>query len=102
MPRIILCNITEPFIILLSSHLFVFQLPSFVFSEEYQNELVENTAKAFNNQTLGVIGEMIWNFADFMTKQVRSQSRVTSCKWLFYLHLYTYYCSVCEQLFSLR
>jgi hypothetical protein len=45
-------------------------LPSFVFSEEYQVELIEETVKAFSNKTLGVVGEMIWNFADFMTKQV--------------------------------
>ena len=71
-PRIILRIITKPFTIYFYHHAtFIFQLPSFVFSEEYQNELVENTAKAFNNQTFGVIGEMIWNFADFMTKQVR-------------------------------
>jgi hypothetical protein len=55
---------------------FFSQLPSFVFSEEYQNELVENTSIAFNNHTLGVIGEMIWNFADFMTKQVTINSFV--------------------------
>ena len=49
------------------------QLASFVFSEEYQVELIENTVAAFTNGTdLGVVGEMIWNFADFMTKQVGS------------------------------
>ena len=53
-----------------SSILSPFQLPSFVFSEEYQCDLIEKTVDAFNNKTLGVVGEMIWNFADFMTKQV--------------------------------
>lgn len=45
--------------------------PSFVFTEEYQTELMREYFKAFDylrrNSTL--IGEHIWNFADFMTKQ---------------------------------
>jgi len=46
-------------------------LPSSVFSEEYQTELMINHFKAFDTsrERGGFIGEMIWNFADFMTKQ---------------------------------
>ena len=47
-------------------------LPSFVWTEDYQCDLIEETTKAFDafyaNNT-GFIGEMIWNFADFMTQQ---------------------------------
>ena len=46
-------------------------LPSFVFTEDYQFDLMRNHFKAFDTarQRGGFIGEMIWNFADFMTKQ---------------------------------
>ena len=46
-------------------------LPSFVFTEDYQFELMRNHFKAFDaaREKGGFIGEMIWNFADFMTKQ---------------------------------
>ena len=46
-------------------------LPSFVFTEEYQYDLMKNHFKAFDTSRVrgGFIGEMIWNFADFMTKQ---------------------------------
>ena len=46
-------------------------LPSFVFTEDYQFELMKNHFKAFDTsrEKGGFIGEMIWNFADFMTKQ---------------------------------
>ena len=47
-------------------------LPAFVFSEDYQFELMKMHFKAFDaarEKGFGFIGEMIWNFADFMTKQ---------------------------------
>ena len=46
-------------------------LPSYIFTEEYQYELMANHFKAFDASRArgGFIGEMIWNFADFMTKQ---------------------------------
>ena len=46
-------------------------LPSYVFSEDYQFDLMRNHFRAFDvaHQKGGFIGEMIWNFADFMTKQ---------------------------------
>ena len=47
-------------------------LPSFIWTEDYQIEMIEETTKAFDilrlNHT-GFVGEMIWNFADFMTTQ---------------------------------
>ncbi|CAI4224312.1 unnamed protein product [Auanema sp. JU1783] len=45
------------------------QEPSVDFSEQYQNELIERTHEAFDALRAQDIlsGEMIWNFADFMT-----------------------------------
>lgn len=43
-------------------------LPSETFSEEFQQEFVEEYSKAFDSLDF-VIGEHVWNFADFKTKQ---------------------------------
>jgi len=45
--------------------------PGMVFTEEYQAELMRENFKAFDTARAEgwFIGEMIWNFADFMTKQ---------------------------------
>ncbi|CAJ0953303.1 unnamed protein product, partial [Mesorhabditis belari] len=45
------------------------QFPSVDFSEQYQNDLVKETHKAFDYLRANnvITGEMIWNFADFMT-----------------------------------
>jgi len=45
--------------------------PSMVFTEEYQAELMRENFKAFDTARAEgwFIGEMVWNFADFMTKQ---------------------------------
>lgn len=43
-------------------------LPSVTFSEEYQMEALEEHAKVFDSMDF-VIGEHVWNFADFQTKQ---------------------------------
>jgi len=45
--------------------------PSFVFSEEYQVELLFENHAAFDKLKAEkkLIGELIWNFADFQTKQ---------------------------------
>ena len=47
------------------------QDPPFIFTEEYQVELMAMNFAAFNEvRKEGILhGEMIWNFADFMTKQ---------------------------------
>ncbi|CAB3382735.1 Hypothetical predicted protein [Cloeon dipterum] len=47
------------------------RLPSFIWSEEYQEDLMSEHFKAFDVlRSEGIfIGEMIWNFADFMTSQ---------------------------------
>jgi beta-glucuronidase len=42
--------------------------PPVMFSEEYQCELLENFHKGFDRLHF-VIGEHVWNFADFATKQ---------------------------------
>lgn len=49
----------------------IHSLPSFVFSEDYQAELVVQHFIAFDElRSKGLLfGEMIWNFADFMTDQ---------------------------------
>lgn len=44
------------------------QLPSTGFSEEFQVEMIECYQKAISKLPF-VIGEHVWNFADFMTKQ---------------------------------
>lgn len=47
-------------------------LPSFVWTEDYQCDLMDLNAQAFDNfkrENSGFVGEMVWNFADFMTKQ---------------------------------
>ncbi len=43
-------------------------LPSVTFSEEYQLEALEEHFKVFDAMDF-VIGEQVWNFADFQTKQ---------------------------------
>ncbi|CAJ0565857.1 unnamed protein product, partial [Mesorhabditis spiculigera] len=45
------------------------QQPAVDFSEQYQNELIRETHKALDHlrQAKILTGEMIWNFADFMT-----------------------------------
>ena len=50
------------------------QLPELVWSEEYQTSLMSESFKAFDNlrKKGWFIGEMIWNFADFMTAQSES------------------------------
>lgn len=47
------------------------QNPSFVWSEEYQMELMSEHFKAFDvlRSKQFFVGEMIWNFADFRTEQ---------------------------------
>jgi len=47
------------------------RVPSFVFTEEYQVALMASNFAAFEKMRSHgwFIGEMIWNFADFMTKQ---------------------------------
>ncbi|KAJ8974536.1 hypothetical protein NQ317_009103 [Molorchus minor] len=46
-------------------------LPSFIWSEEYQNELMSRNFEVFDRlRAKGwFVGEMIWNFADFKTRQ---------------------------------
>ena len=47
-------------------------LPSSIWTEDYQWDLIEKTTEAFDQFSEnheGFIGEMIWNFADFMTQQ---------------------------------
>ncbi|KAF7271007.1 hypothetical protein GWI33_016067 [Rhynchophorus ferrugineus] len=46
-------------------------LPSFIWSEEYQNDLMAEYFKSFDELRTKswFIGEMIWNFADFKTDQ---------------------------------
>ena len=73
-------------------------LPSFVWTEDYQCDLIENNAAAFDQfrkTRKGFVGEMIWNFADFMTRQditrvvgnkkgifTRQRQPKASAKWL--------------------
>ena len=47
------------------------QLPAYIFTEEYQAGILQGNFQAFDRlRDQGtIVGEMIWNFADFMTKQ---------------------------------
>lgn len=46
------------------------QDPSFVFTEEFQNDFLTEYHKVFDKlRTEFLVGEMVWNFADFMTVQ---------------------------------
>ncbi len=41
-----------------------------IFSEEYQMEVMEEHFKVFDNlRDQFLVGELIWNYADFMTHQ---------------------------------
>lgn len=52
-----------------------FQDPPLMFSEEYQKSLLEQYHVVLDQKRKEyVVGELIWNFADFMTDQ---------CKWRF-------------------
>ena len=46
-------------------------LPSVSFSEEFQDDFMREYFRAFDDAKAEgwFIGEMVWNFADFMTKQ---------------------------------
>ena len=47
-----------------------FQEPSFVFTEEYQVEFMQEYHAVFDKyRSKFLVGEMVWNFADFMTDQ---------------------------------
>lgn len=50
---------------------FIFQIPEYVWSEEYQVALMSEHFKAFDRlrQHGFFSGEFIWNFADFKTAQ---------------------------------
>lgn len=52
-------------------HIFSRQLPSYVWSEDYQKEIFARHFKAFDvlHQLGFFVGEFIWNFADFKTNQ---------------------------------
>lgn len=53
--------------------LFTPQDPPVMFTEEYQNAVLKSYHNVFDQKrTQYVIGELIWNFADFMTTQGRS------------------------------
>ena len=61
------------------------QEPSIDFSEQYQNDVVKRTHQAFDELRKEKIlaGEMIWNFADFMTGMSGFSSlklRANSCR----------------------
>ena len=47
------------------------QDPAFIFTEDYQTEFLMLHHKAFDKlrEKGWFVGEHIWNFADFMTKQ---------------------------------
>ncbi|KAJ8959148.1 hypothetical protein NQ318_022409 [Aromia moschata] len=50
---------------------FDFQLPTYIWSEEYQTDMMSRHFEAFDQlrEKGWFVGEMIWNFADFKTAQ---------------------------------
>ena len=51
----------------------LFQVPSFVFTEEYQAEFLHEYHTVFDVYRKSFLaGEMVWNFADFMTDESKS------------------------------
>lgn len=47
-------------------------MPSFVFTEDYQVDLMQQYHEAFDGlRKKFLVGEMIWNFADFMTDECK-------------------------------
>ena len=55
----------------------IFQLPEYIWSEEYQKEVLSKHFEAFDQlRNEGFfIGEFIWNFADFRTAQSKQKYR---------------------------
>lgn len=52
---------------------FPIQDPPSMFTEEYQKLVLQNYHKVFDQKRKEfVVGELIWNFADFMTAQGKS------------------------------
>lgn len=50
-----------------------FQLPTFVFTEDFQVEFMREYHAVFDKlRKTFLVGEMVWNFADFMTTQSKS------------------------------
>lgn len=48
----------------------VMQLPSVAFTEDFQSEFLQHYHIVFDEFShLFLAGEMVWNFADFMTQQ---------------------------------
>jgi len=46
------------------------QLPSVAFTEDFQSEFLQHYHVVFDEFShLFLAGEMVWNFADFMTQQ---------------------------------
>ena len=67
-----------------------------MWSEEYQTELLQQNFAAFDEvRAKGYfVGEMVWNFADFMTKQgemnqsiIWMQHNTLAMEYLLYIHL---------------
>ena len=51
-------------------YIYIFQEPSFIFTEEYQSDFMMEYFKVFDTlRQEFLVGEMVWNFADFMTQQ---------------------------------
>ena len=71
-------------------------LPSVSFSEEFQDDFMREYFRAFDDARAEgwFIGEMVWNFADFMTKQearrVAGNKKGVFTRWrnILYFHIY--------------
>lgn len=61
---------------------YTIQLPAFIWSEEYQKELLSRHFKAFDilRRYGWFIGEFIWNYADFKTNQGETKDSFNSLR----------------------
>ena len=51
-------------------YLTIFQMPTFVFTEDFQKKFLEAYHRVFDEfRPRYLVGEMVWNFADFMTTE---------------------------------
>lgn len=50
-----------------------------MFSEEYQKNVLQNYHEVFDQKRKEfVVGELIWNFADFLTAQGKKKTRASA------------------------
>lgn len=68
-----------------------FQSPSFLFTEEFQDDFLKEYHKVFDKlRPEFLVGEMVWNFADFMTVQGKIKFNGINRNWNIFFRWTTY------------